>query len=78
MNLWTFSVPRIMSREPGTVNSRILGVHRSINREVGAAPGEVVGTSTSSNQKSSEEGKVKNLGLEKTAIWELPSGKTVT
>eukprot|EP00435_Cladocopium_sp_Y103_P017342 s3338_g4.t1 len=45
--------------------------------KVGAAPGEVVGTSTSSNQKSSEEGKVKNLGPEKNwdsecaGIWQL-------
>lgn len=36
-------------------------VHRN-QPEVGAAPGEVVGTSTSSNQKSSEE-KVKILGF---------------
>ena len=57
-------------------------VHPS-QSEVGAAPGEVVGTSTSSNQKSSEE-KVKILGFPLKVgscgeLWlypyNIPSGK---
>ena len=71
MNLWKFGVPRIMYCSLG----EFIGASKP--RQVGAAPGEVVGTSTSSNQKSSEEGKVKNLGSEsgdfQGAGWLYPS-----